>query len=58
MKEQDIYKLQLFEEVYLHHNPNAWECIKRVPGGWIYSHGNSNGESSAFIPFNNEFQEN
>ena len=56
-KRKNIYKLELFEDVILHMNDAMYEIIKRVPGGWLYSYGNSNGCTSTFIPFDNEFMD-
>jgi hypothetical protein len=51
----DIYKLALHE---VSHNPSG-SSVTRVPGGWIYSLKDHNGNlvSSTFVPFHNEFQE-
>ena len=53
----DIYKMELFESIDL----GDGECIKRLPGGWVYeSHWQSReGDwrcNSTFIPFSDEFQ--
>lgn len=53
MKEQDIYKMKLHEEVYVH----ELLFIIRVAGGWIYKSGDDVTPTSVFVPFNNEFQE-
>lgn len=56
MKEKSIYELDLFEEKIIFNNNTATEAIKRVPGGWMYTLGNSIGITSSFIPMNTEFE--
>ena len=48
MTDQRIYNMELHEEVRI-------ECatIIKVAGGWLYSWG----ETTTFVPYNNEFQE-
>ena len=35
----------------------AFADVLRVPGGWIFSWGNSESQIAVFVPFNNEFME-
>ncbi len=55
-----MYEMELHDAVTLE-GPQA-TAILRVPGGWIYTFWTENGtggydQSSAFVPFNNEFQD-
>ena len=46
----------LLEKTVISGGPNHIEELIRVPGGWIYYKGTMQGDTSCFIPFNNEFQ--
>jgi ribosomal 30S subunit maturation factor RimM len=52
---KNIYKLKLFESCIIFNNQNCTEVFKRVPGGWVWIITNSKGNTSCFVPFNNEF---
>jgi len=54
---KDIYNMELFESIDL----GDGECIKRLPGGWVYESHWQSGDcqwkcNSTFIPFSDEFQ--
>ncbi len=52
MENQDIYKMKLHEVI----TTKQW-VITRVCGGWIYQ-GQYSSQSTAFVPFDNEFMSN
>ena len=58
MTDNNVYELKL-NEVAVVEDSNLFTTAIRVPGGWVYrSYDKSHGIlSSAFVPFNKEFQE-
>ena len=54
---KNIYDLDLLEEFVIENNSNYYESIKRVPGGWVWIYKDSRGNTSQFIPYNEEFKE-
>jgi len=54
----ELYDMKLYDIMYPYGRNGRLEIV-RVPGGWIYNQLDINNkkESSDFIPFSNEFQE-
>ena len=58
--ETNIYALNLHEYAVIEELPTEKTVATRVPGGWIYTISNHNGDtasqSSIFVPYNDEFR--
>ena len=52
---KNAYKMKLGDIIFTAPNSNQFERLTRVPGGWIYTHGNLSATTSAFIPYDLEF---
>jgi len=50
--EHDIHNMDMLQNLKL----NDWSSITRVPGGWVYIASDTDGISSTFIPYSDEFR--